>query len=56
MACNICGYVFYMSLWFYSDVDMRRKYLKKIATISLEKIESACICNPINFIIFALRI
>lgn len=41
MTCNICGYVFCLSLWFYSDVDMRRKYLKKIATIPLEKIESA---------------
>ena len=56
MACNICVYVFCVSLWFYSDVDMRRKYLKKNATISLKKIESACVCNPINFIIFALRI
>ena len=56
MTCSICVYVFCMSLWFYSDVDKRRKYLKKIATISLEKIESACVCNPINFIIFALRI
>lgn len=56
MTCNICGYVFCLSLWFYSDVDMRRKYLKKIATIFLEKIESACVRNPINFIIFAIQI
>lgn len=56
MTCNICVHVFCLSLWFYSDVDMRRKYLKKIAIISLEKIESACVCNPINFIIFAIQI
>ena len=35
--------MFCLLLWFYSDVDKRRKYLKKIATISLEKIESACV-------------
>ena len=33
--------MFCLLLWFYSDVDKRRKYLKKLATISLEKIESA---------------